>query len=367
MAKRANGEGSITKMANGRYRVRVTIEGKRHSVYTASHREAQATLRQLLGDADRGLLPPAERITLGQHIERWLEDVARHSVRPRTLKNYRDLTRLYVLPTLGHVKLQQLQPAHVQRLYGALLDRGLAPKTVRNVHAALRRALKQAVDWNLAPRNVATLVEAPRIRREEVVALTHEEARRLQDVARGGRWEALIVLALASGMRIGELLGAKWGDVDLTDGKVRVQRQLGQDGTFSEPKTAKARRTIDLPGSSIATLKEHRRQQTEARLLLGPEWEHHDLLFCTHQGRPLSQRNVLRAFKLLLQRGELPDVPFHALRHTNATLLLLKGEHPKVVQERLGHATVAMTLDIYSAYVPSMGRAAADKLDELLA
>ena len=206
MSKRANGEGSITKMANGRYRVRVTIAGKRHSVYTASHREAQATLRQLLGDADRGLLPPAEKLTLAEHIERWLEDVARHSVRPRTLKNYRDLTRLYVLPTLGHVKLMQLQPGHVQQLYGALIDRGLAPKTVRNVHAVLRRALKQAVDWNLTPRNVATLVEAPRVRREEVVVLAPQESRRLQAAARGGRWEALIRLALASGMRICEVL-----------------------------------------------------------------------------------------------------------------------------------------------------------------
>ncbi len=168
-------------------------------------------------------------------------------------------------------------------------------------------------------------------------------------------------------MRIGEALGLKWGGVDLAAGAIRVQRQLGQDGTFSEPKSAKGRRTIDLPTSCVAVLKEHKRQQNGARLLVGPDWQHHDLVFCTHAGRPLSQRNVLRAFKILLRRGGLPDVPFHPLRHTHATLLLAQSVHPKVVQERLGHATIAMTLDIYSAYIPSMGRVAADKLDALLA
>ncbi|HEY8601215.1 MAG TPA: tyrosine-type recombinase/integrase [Thermomicrobiales bacterium] len=365
--RRGNGEGSIYQRADGTWRAQALLNGKRHGVSAKTRREAQTKLRQLLGEAERGILPPAEKITLNDHIERWLETVVRHSVRPRTLKSYRDLTRLYILPTLGARKLVQLQPADVQRLYSVLLDRGLAPKTVRNVHAALRRSLKQAVDWNLTPRNVATLVEAPRIKREEVVALTAQQAQVLLTIARGGRWEALITIALTTGMRIGEVLGLRWGDVDLAIGSLRVQRQIGQDGVFSEPKTAKGRRTIDLPASSVVTLKEHRRQQTEARLLAGPAWHHDDLLFCTHAGKPLSQRNVLRAFKTLLTQGDLPDVPFHALRHTHATLLLSQGIHPKVVQERLGHATIAMTLDIYSAYVPSMGRDAADKLDALLA
>ncbi len=214
---------------------------------------------------------------------------------------------------------------------------------------------------------MATLVEAPCLRREEVVALTPEQVQALLTAMPGGRWEPLITVALATGVRIGEVLGLKWGGVDLAAGAIRVQRQLGQDGTFSEPKSAKGRRTIDLPTSCVAVLKEHKRQQNGARLLVGPDWQHHDFVFCTHAGRPLSQRNVLRAFKFLLRRGGLPDVPFHPLCHTHATLLLAQNVHPKVVQERLGHATIAMTLDIYSAYIPSMGRVAADKLDALLA
>lgn len=367
MAKKANGEGSIAQMENGRWRVRVMIDGKRHSAYATTRKEAQAKYREFHSNADHGLVPSPEKLTLEQHIARWLADVVAHSVRASTRKNYGDLTRLYVLPTLGKVKLVQLQPGHVQQLYGALIDRGLAPKTVRNVHAALRRSLKQAVDWNLCPRNVATLTQPPRIPRKEVEVLNPEQVRTLLTSVRGGRWEPLIATALATGMRFGELLGLRWGDLDLTRASVRVQRQIGQNGQVSEPKTAKGRRTIDLPASSVALLKEYKRQQNEERLQVGPEWQHNDLVFCTHQGKPLIQRNVLRAFKQTLAAAGLPDLSFHALRHTAATLLLLQGVHPKVVQERLGHSNISMTLDTYSHLIPSMGRAAADQLDALLA
>jgi len=365
--KRGNGEGSISQLPSGKWRAQATINGRRVGVVAKTHKEAQEQLRKILSDADRGLLPPAEKLTLEVHIARWLADVVQHSVRDSTCKNYGDLTRLYVLPTLGKVKLVQLQPGDVQRLYGALLARGLAPKTVRNVHAALRRALQQAVDWNLTPRNVAALAHPPRLPHKEVVVLSPEEVRTLIAAARGDRWEALITVALATGMRFGELLGLKWADVDLTRHTLHVQRQLQRDGAYGEPKTAKGRRTIDLPASCVAVLKEHKRQQNEERLLVGPAWQHHDLLFCTHQGKSLAQRNVFRAFKLLLDRAGLPDISFHALRHTAATLLLLQGVHPKVVQERLGHSNISMTLDTYSHLIPSMGRAAADQLDALFA
>jgi len=214
---------------------------------------------------------------------------------------------------------------------------------------------------------VATLAHPPRAPRAEIAILTPEQVRSLLVAVRGDRWEALLATALATGMRQGELLGLKWGDVDLMSGAIHVQRQLQRDGTFAEPKTAKARRMIDLPASSVMIIKEHRRTQNEERLLIGAEWSANDLVFCTHAGKPLSPRNVLRAFKLTLRRAGLPDVLFHALRHTAATLLLLQGIHPKVVQERLGHATISMTLDTYSHLIPSMGRDAADRLDQLLA
>ncbi len=362
-----NQEGTFAQLPSGNWRAQVVVNGQRHGVTGKTRREAQEKLRKLLGDADRGLLPPSERLTLAMHIERWLDDVIKPSVRPRTTKGYRDIARLHIVPTLGKMKLTQIQPNHVQQLHSQLTDSGLSAKSVRNVHAVLRHALNQAVDWNLTPRNVASLAHPPRIDRQEVIALRADEVRALLTFVRGDPWKALIATALATGMRQGELLGLKWANVDLTGQKLHVQRQLQRDGTYGEPKTAKGRRTIDLPATCVAVLRDHRRQQTEERLLVGPEWQQTDLVFCTHQGKPLGHRNVLRAFKLIMLRAGLPDVPFHARRHTAATLLLTQGVHPKVVQERLGHATIAMTLDIYSHPIPSMGRAAADQLDALFA
>lgn len=367
MRKRGNGEGTFYQLPSGKWRAQATIHGTRVGVVAKTHKEAQEQLRKLLSDADKGLLPPTEKPTLAVHIERWLTDVAQPSVRSRTTRGYRDIARLHILPTLGALRLTQLQPSHVQALYSKLTAAGLSAKSVRNVHAVLRRALNQAVEWHLVPRNVALLAHPPRAPRHEVVALSADDARRLLHSVRGDRWAALLAVALATGMRQSELLGLKWSDVHVASGTIRVQRQLGRDGLYAEPKTAKGRRTIDLPASCVAILKDHKRQQNEERLLVGPDWQYSDLVFCTHAGRPLSQRNVHRAFKRLLDRHGIPDVPFHALRHTHATLLLAQGTHPKVVQERLGHATIAMTLDIYSAYVPSMGRSAADQLDALLA
>ena len=365
--RRGNGEGTIYQLPDGRWRAQATIAGKRTGVYGRTRREAQQKLRQLLGAAERGLLPPAEKLTLARHVERWLEDVVRHTRKPRTYRSYSDSARLYILPALGAAKLTQLQPNHVQQLYADLLDRGLSAKTVKIVHSALHCALDQAVEWNLAPRNVAALARPPRVRRKEIEHLDAEQARRLQAVADETRWAALVAVALATGMRQGELLGLTWADVDFEQGVVRVRRQLGRDGQLAEVKNDRHRRSIDLPASTVAALREHRARQNDARLLLGPEWEHHDLVFCTHRGKPLGWRNVTREFKRLLVKAGLPDVAFHALRHTNATLLLLQGVHPKIVAERLGHSTVSMTMDVYSHVLPRMGREAAAKLDALLA
>lgn len=367
MAKKANGEGSISQLPSGRWRVRVMVAGVRYSANTDTRKEAQQKYREFLGHTDRGLVPPTQKVTLLQHIERWLSDEVQHTRKPRTFESYRDCSRLYILPTLGALKLAQLQPAHVQRLCSTLLEEGLSPKTVRIAHGVLHCALAQAVSWNLISRNVASLAKAPRVKRKEIEALDEVQARLLLSGAKGTRWEALMAVALVTGMRQGELLGLQWPDIDLDRGVVRVQRQLGRDGILAELKNDRHRRSIDVPPHTVAALREHKRRQTEERLLLGPEYTYQELVFCTHRGKPFAHRNVSREYKRLLERLGLPDVSFHALRHTNATLLLLQGVHPKLVQERLGHSTISMTLDIYSHVLPRLGREAADKLEALLA
>jgi len=271
-----------------------------------------------------------------------------------------------VLPALGHLKLAALQPAHLQELYSNLLPDGLSPKTVCNVHGVIHRALEQAASWNLVPRNVARLVSPPRAQRKEIEILGPSQVHDLIAVSKGTRLEVLIAMALATGLRQGELLALRWKDVDMDSGVLQVRRQLGRDKQYAKPKTAKGRRSVGLPPSTVVALSEHKVRQAQEQQLMGPEWEFNELVFATHSGRCLGHRNVLRDYKKLLAKAGLPDVSFHALRHTSATLLLLQAAHPKVVSERLGHSRVGVTLDVYSHVMPSMDRDVAIRLDAML-
>ena len=258
-----------------------------------------------------------------------------------------------------------MQPSHLQGLYARLLARGLAPKTVRNAHIVIHKALAQAIGWDLAPRNVADLVKPPKVERREPNTLNAEEVRRLWAAIAGTRWEALLVVTVATGLRQGEVLGLRWGDIDVQRGVLQVRRQLHRDKTYGTPK-AKSRRRIDLAAPETRALAGHKARQDAVRRAHGEAYEDHDLVFCTDRGRPLSWRNVTREFKRFLRTAGLKEIRFHDLRHTNATLLLEAEVHPKVVQERLGHSTIGVTLDIYSHVMPSLGRGAADRLHDVL-
>ncbi|MDP9383347.1 MAG: site-specific integrase [Chloroflexota bacterium] len=264
------------------------------------------------------------------------------------------------------MKLGELPPAHVQKLHATMQAQGRARNTVQRAHRVLHNALNRALAWGYIQRNVCTVVHPPTPERNKLRTLTPEQVKALLSAARGGRWDALLSLAIATGMRKGELLGLKWEDVDLETGVLRVQRQLGRDGIFSEPKTRLARRGIHLPRSTVAVLREHGLRQVEEKRSVGADWVAAGLVFCTHQGKPLQARNVVREFKNLLGRTGLPEIRFHDLRHTAATLMLLQGVPAKVVQGRLGHSQISLTMDTYSHLLPSMDREAAESLDLLL-
>ena len=229
----------------------------------------------------------------------------------------------------------------------------------------------------MIPRNPAALVDPPKVRREEIVPLDPPQARLFLDASQGEQFEALFVLSLTTGLRMGEALGLKWSDVDIEAATLRVNRQLqrmrrdsenGAPGTlaFSEPKNA-SRRTVDLSLRSCMALRSHRKRQMEERLRDGAVWRDHGLVFATTVGTPLDAQNIVnRHFKPLLKRSELPDIRWHDLRHTYATLLLARGVHPKYVQTALGHASIQLTLDTYSHWMPSMGRDTAAAIDDAL-
>ncbi|MBV9454497.1 MAG: site-specific integrase [Rubrobacter sp.] len=240
------------------------------------------------------------------------------------------------------------------------------------MHAILHKALEQAVKWGIVPRNVCKAVTPPKPSPEEICPLDTEQAKCLLETSRENRLEALYILAVTAGLRIGELLGLKWKDID-TDAaggavlSVRCTRSQARIGpTFTTPKNGRGR-NIKLTTRAVEALKRHRARQLEERLNVGSLWYEHDLVFCTTAGKPLDLRNVATtSFKPLLKKAGLPDIRFHDLRHTCATLLLSRGHHPKLVQELLGHASVAMTLDRYSHVLPGMGDQTAAAMEAAL-
>ena len=294
------------------------------------------------------------------------------SAKPSTYESYERMIRNHIKPMLGNRKLKNLGPDHVQGFYQSKLDDGLAPGTVRLMHGILHKALEQAVKWGIVPRNVCKAVTPPKPSPEEIRPLDAEQTKRILEASRGNRLEALYVVAVTAGLRIGELLGLKWQDIDtgapggtiLSVRRTRSQAKIGP--TFTTPKNGKAR-SIKLTTHAIEALKRHRARQLEERLKAGSLWHDHDLVFCTTAGKPLDFRNIATAsFKPLLKKAGLPNIRFHDLRHTCATLLLSRGHHPKLVQELLGHASVALTLDRYSHVLPGMGDQTAAAMEAAL-
>jgi integrase len=374
VSKNGNGEGGITRhKKSGLYMARYTVQTptgpKRKAVYAKTRREVDEKLTKAKADRDKGLLFDANNLTVGRYLERWLADSVRDTVKATTYETYERLMLLHLVPALGRVKLKNLTPAHVRGLYREKLDSGLSPSSVQRVHALLHKALKQAVNDGLVPRNVTDAVKAPKQSRKEIPTLTREQARDFLEAAQGDRLETLYVLAIHTGLRQGELLGLKWDDVDLDRGRFQVRRILSaaKDGpVFTTPKNNQGR-SVRLTAQAVQALRDHRKRQVEDRLRRARLWQDHGLVFTTLVGTPLNRHNVFsRSFKPLLQRASLPDVPFHALRHSFATLMLAGGEHPKVVQEMMGHSGIRVTMDFYSHVLPDMQKDAVDRLGAML-
>lgn len=377
--KHGNGEGGVYRRRDGRYEAKLTLpDGTRKSYYRKTRAEASAALTKALRDLAQGLPVSAEKQTVGEYLADWLKSVE-HDLAPRTVVRYSNHIVQSLTPALGRYRLAKLGPQPIQALYAAKLAQGVAPGSVRQMHAVLRRALGEAARLGLTSRNVATLVKAPRAVRHEMQVLSPEEARTLLAEVAGDRLEALYVLALTTGMRIGEMCALRWTDVDLPTladrhtkvAALHVRATLryinGDTYFFDPPKTAQSRRRISLSSTAAEALKVHRIRQLEERLVAGATWRDEDLVFTTPIGAAVCANHLGgREFHTLLKRAGLPHIRFHDLRHTCATLLLRRGVHPKVVSELLGHSTVTMTLDRYSHVLPDMQQAAMDAMDGLL-
>ncbi len=374
MGKRGNGEGTISRRKNGGWMAQYyvhTAEGrKRKTIYGKTRQEVAKNLAKALSDREGGLIFDAEGLKLREYLARWLEGSVKDTVRNTTYERYEQISRTHIIPMLGDVKLKGLSPTHVRGLYKEKLQT-LSPRTVQYIHVTLHKALKQAVNDGLVPRNATEAVKPPQVRREEIRPLTPEQVKQLLDAARGDRLEALYTLAVHTGLRQGELLGLKWEDVDLEAGSLHVKRTLttARGGPrLAAPKTKGSRRRVSLTRGAVDALRGHLARQLEEIDRASSLWQENGLVFASDMGTPLDRRDLTsRQFKPLLKRAKLPETTrFHDLRHTCATLLLTKNVNPKVVSEMLGHSNIAITLDTYSHVLPNMQDSAARALEEAL-
>lgn len=374
MTKRGHREGSIYRRKDGRWTAEISLEGgKSKFLYGKTRKEVQEKLKTALYEQQKGVLTTGPQQKVGQFLTQWLEDVHKHSIRPRTYERYEEIIRLHLLPGIGHHQLQKLSPQHLHAFYNKKLEEGLSATTVSSFHNMLHKALETAVRWNLLARNTCDLVSPPKGKRFEIQPLGMPQIHQLLAVASGHRLEALFILALATGMRRGELLALKWQDIDLQQGILQVRRILtripsklaGKGFEEAEPKTDRGRRGIVLPSFAVEALKDHRVRQLEAALKAGGAWQDHDYVFCTSLGTHLNPtRDVLDVFKSLLEEAKLPHIRFHDLRHSAATMLFAMKVHPKIVQEILGHSQINITMDIYSHVLPTMQEETMKKMND---
>jgi integrase len=314
MAKRGNGEGSVYKQRNGLWAASISVEGgKRKYFYGKTRKEVQEKLAAALQEQKQGMFVATPQQTVGQFLTDWLENTHKQSVRPRTYERYEEAIRLHLLPVLGKYQLQKLSAQHVQAFYARKLKEGFSPSTVIYYHSVLHNALDTAVKWGLVSRNVCDLVTPPRKARFEIKPFTTEQVQSFFVAIRGHKWEALFTLALATGMRQGELLGLKWQDINFSTGMLQVRRILaripsetsGKVFIEAEPKTEKSRRSITIASFALEALKHHRVHQLETKLKAGACWEEHDYVFCTLVGTHLRPSHVVDEFKKLLKKADL--------------------------------------------------------------
>jgi integrase len=354
--KNGNGEGSRPReRADGRWEARYWSDGRRQSVYGKTRKEVAEKLAKAIAAREEapGFVPT--NVTVGEFLVQY-EDAVRDTMKRRSFETYLDIARLHLLPALRGTKLKDLTREQVQRMYARKRDEGLSAARVCRIHGVLSSALNHAVRWRLLEHNVCKEVSPPRVPPPEIRPLGLDEAKRFLAAAQGDRYEALYMLGMTSGMRLGELGGLFWSDTDLTRRVVHVQRALitghGRQ-TLEPPKTPGSRRGIALTVKAVDALLHHReRQRAEGFPVEGDA-----LVFTNRAGKPINPSHLLsRSFKPLLKRAGLPDTTFHAAtRHTCCCILLGQGVNPKVASLQLGHSSVAFTLQKYAHFLPGFG------------
>ncbi|MBL8080436.1 MAG: site-specific integrase [Anaerolineales bacterium] len=370
MAKRrGNHEGGLYRRKDGLWCAQVSLNGRRLTKYGKNAAECREWIKETLARIHGGLTYSATQITLETFMRNWLESKSL-SIRPLTASGYRGTAERDILPFLGKMRLQQILPTHINDLYARLKEEGRGARMIQLAHVVLHIALEQAVREGILGRNPTDAVQRPKVERTEFQILNEEQVRQFMVAAASSPYGTLFYLALATGMRKGELLGLKWTDLDADKATLHVQRQLqqlpGQRFSLVPTKTKAGRRQIKLGQETLRRLLVHKVQQESAKTDAGGQWYENDLIFSSNDDTFIDRTKVFRELRKVLKSADLPLIRFHDLRHTSISILLEMGMPVNTVQQRSGHSKASVTTDIYGHPMARSQDEAAQRIDEAI-
>lgn len=368
---RGNGEGTICKRGDDSWCAAITVgvnpdSGKpiRKYFYGKTRPEVAKKLTKALNDLENGVLNIGKDLTFGQWLDVWFKDYAKPNVRAITWSKYEMLIKLHIKPDLEKIQLSKLKPNNIQQLYNNKLKKGrvdkkggLSRRSVELIHVIIHSSLKQAIKENLIIRNVSDSTKLPSKVKKEVKILSQEDQDKFIAELLKEKLGMAFLLDIFTGLRRGELLGLKWEDVDFNEKQITIKRSLqrvkkdggGTELKFEELKTDKSYRTIPIPQVIFDDLIKYQEKQQYEKEIAKKVYENkYNLIFCSSVGTPIEPRNFNRLFDKILKNAKINHINLHALRHTYATRLFEMNEHPKTVQELLGHAKVGTTIDTYT-------------------
>ena len=380
MAKRGQNEGSIRKRKDGTWEARVTIgisaDGKqqRKSLYGKTRQEVHNKMTDLLNNLQKGIITNPTEMTLAEWLDFYMLEYKKQYVKPTTYNNYTVKVKNHIKPAIGHYKLKALRQDIIQKFVNSLSDKGLAPSTVIDVFKLLSNALETAVDDGLIVRNVANRVKLPKTTKPQITVLTQEQQNAFVEQAKVTYMGVVYIFDLCTGMRLGELLGLKWQDIDFEQNQLHIKRIIRKvkdpDNPeehwhleFGTPKTPTSERIIPLNETAIKVLADVWEQQEKNKEKASTAYEDNDLVFCTQLGRPLDPNNIRRTCYSICAKIGVSNIHPHCLRHTFATRGAENNVDVRVMQKFLGHATIKETADTYTHVLDDLKQNEILKLD----
>ena len=329
---------------------------------------AEKALAVIEAEIYKGVYFEPSSIPFKDHLLEWFK-IKKNSINFQTADTYQSFIVNRIIPSIGYVSLSALSPIHLQSYVNKLKEEGLASSTIKKIYNIIKGSLDYAVNMELLPSNPIKKIQLPKDKKKEMSVWDVPEIKAFLTVAKKDRLYIAFHLAITTGMRRGEILGIRWKDIDFDRGVLYVRQTLSKDGKqfLVGAKTESGVRSIKLSNESLTTLVTHKVSISKDKLKSGPNYLDHDLVVCTSKGTPVNPNNLKRSYCKLLKEAEVPEIRFHDLRHTHATMLLAQGISAKVISERLGHSNIKTTLDIYSHVLPNMQEEAANQIDNLLA